>query len=124
MSDTDYLDFRDLVIVARADETQPNSPHAIEIADLCERHSIPYQETWLSYCGPDIADAGYGKVFAGKRSWRLSLNAKGLARAAEIRRQRRPKGMLEKLHRVNWTTWSGVAGIVGVVIAIIALFVS
>jgi hypothetical protein len=124
VSDHDYLKFRDDVIVALADDVEPPGLATLRLIDLCERHKIPFQETWIMLLPTDLEESGYAVDYSTHDGMAVQITGKGVARATQLRRAKEPADWIDRVHGLNWSTWGGIAGVVGVIIAIIALFVS
>ena len=95
--DGDYVAFRDSVIVALADDQEPPGLGTVELSDLCKRHGITFYDSWIMTVGTDIEALGWGTDQSTLKQRLFLINGSGLARAAEIRRERAPKTVIQKL---------------------------
>ncbi len=119
ITDTDYLAFRDAVIVALADDQEPPGLGEMDLFDLCARHQIGFHDTWVMTVGEDMERLGWGKDTSTLQHKRFLINGGGLARAAEIRSARRPKPLLAKVRDVPRSDW---IAFMALIVSAIALF--
>jgi hypothetical protein len=96
----DYIAFRDSVIVALADDQVPPGLGDLELTDLCRRHGIAFSETWITTVGADMEVLGWGRDRSTLKERRFLINGAGLARAAEVRKARKPVTVRERVRKV------------------------
>ena len=117
--DTDYIAFRDSVIVALADDQEPPGLGDFDIADLCARHGIKAHETWIMTVGRDMESLGWGRDTSTTKQRRFLINGGGLARAVEVRKARRPVPLFDRAKAVPRSDW---IALLALIVSAIALF--
>ena len=113
-TEQDYLWFRDELLVAVADEQEPPGLVEVDLFEIARAKGIRFQESWIHVVGKDWEKLGLGQDRSTLKNRRFLMNGPGLARASEIRRERRPKTIGQRIHGANWTMW-------GVIVAALAL---
>ena len=119
IEDTDYIAFRDSVIVALADDQEPPGLGDLDLKDLCARHQIGFHDTWLMTVGADMEQLGWGTDTSTLKQRRFLINGAGLARATEVRRARKPVRLRDRIRNVPRSDWIALSALI---VSAIALF--
>ena len=119
IADTDYIAFRDAVIVALADDQEPPGLGDLDLFDLCERHQIGFLDTWVMTVGKDMEGLGWGEDTSTLDAKRFLINGGGLARAAEVRNARKSRSLINQVRAVPRSDW---ISLMALIVSAIALF--
>lgn len=113
-----YTEFLDDVIVAIADEQGPPGLGEVQIQDICDRHNIVAQETWVQLAAKDMADYGWGKSYSQWGGGGFQINGGGLRRADEIRKSKQ-EAAKSLPSETNWAKLSAIFAGIAIPVAII-----
>jgi hypothetical protein len=117
--DLDYIAFRERLLVAIADAQEPPGLAILELEPLCKRVGLSGPVSWFEVVAADLEDQRFGRDLSSHGIHYFLIAGAGLAEAARLRREGRPKSLGQKVAAVKAEWWALGIAVVSLVISVL-----